>query len=169
MPDSSYSDALKEAYATNPVGSVQYHTLELRHPDFTAPIYVVNDDSDLTATLETGETVTFVRFSFQLVLPEVDAQALPQMTLQLDNVTREMITHIRQAMLSSHKITVLHRIYDADDLSGPQNDPPQEADILTISADVFRVRCQAGYATMMNRSFPPDTYDLQRWPGLYTA
>ena len=43
MHDPALSDALREAYASAPVGEVIWHTLELRHPAFAAPIRVVRD------------------------------------------------------------------------------------------------------------------------------
>ena len=52
MTGTTLSQALKEAYASAPANVVIYHTMELRHPAFTAPIRVVRDYAPLTATLE---------------------------------------------------------------------------------------------------------------------
>ena len=52
MPDSTLSQALKEAYAAAPTSQIVYHTLEIYHPAFTQPIRVVRDFVDLAATLE---------------------------------------------------------------------------------------------------------------------
>ena len=72
MPDSTLSQAIMEAYAAAPSDVVVYHTLEINHAAFTQPIYVVRDNADLEADLEDGGgTVTFVRFAFDLVKPEV--------------------------------------------------------------------------------------------------
>ena len=52
MPDPSLSDAIIEAYATAPTDQVIYHTLELWHPIFTAPIRVVRDNAAISAMIE---------------------------------------------------------------------------------------------------------------------
>ena len=65
MPDPSLSAAIKEAYASAPTDTVILHTLELRHPDFVAPIRDVNDHANLTATLEATATNKYVRTSAQ--------------------------------------------------------------------------------------------------------
>jgi hypothetical protein len=166
MADSSLSEVLKEAFASCPADEVIYSTLELSHPSFTQSIYVVNDRVALTVPLETGVTVTFVAFSFDLILPEVSADSVPMMEIKLDNVSREILTHIRLAMGSNDKITATHRFYSSRDLSGPQNDPPLEADLLKIRADVFRITASAGFYNVTNTRFPFSEYDLQTFPGL---
>lgn len=166
MADSSLSEVLKEAFASCRADEVIYSTLELSHPNFTQPIYVVNDRVPLTVPLETGVTVTFVAFSFDLILPEVTADSVPMMEVKLDNTSREILVAIRQAMGSTQKVTATHRFYSSRDLSGPQNDPPLEADLLKIKADVFRITAQAGFYNVMNKRFPMTEYDLKTFPGL---
>ena len=46
MPDPSLSEAIREAYATAPSDSIILHTLEFRHPDFSAPVRVVRNFPD---------------------------------------------------------------------------------------------------------------------------
>ena len=172
MPDQSLSQAIKEAYASAPSNVIVYHTLEFHHPSFTTPIRVVRDNADLNATLEAtapvdpGVQVTFVAFAFDLVKPEVSAQGLPQLTIELDNVGRDLIAPIEQAMQTTDLITVIYREYLSTDLTGPQNDPPMELTISAITADVFRVRATAGFGDWVNRKFPRETYTADTFPGL---
>ena len=77
MPDVTLSEAIKEAYASAPADVVIYHTLEINHPAFSEPIYVVRDYQDLNANLEDGTPVTFLRLAFNLVKPEVSATGVP--------------------------------------------------------------------------------------------
>ena len=51
MPDPTLSAALKEAYAIAPTDEVIYHTLELWHPAFSAPIRVVRDYTNIDAMI----------------------------------------------------------------------------------------------------------------------
>ena len=172
MPDPSLSAALAEAYASAPSDEVIYHTLEISHAAFSQPIRVVRDNADLTARLEAtaahnpGEMVTFVGFGFDLVRPEVSATGVPQCTIEMDNVSREILANIELAMTSLDAIEVTYREYLASDLEGPQNDPPMTLTIISISADVFRVRAVAGYPDMSNRRFPREDYTTERFPGL---
>lgn len=171
MPDSTLSQAIMEAYASAPDDPI-YHTLELRHPAFTTPIRVVRDWADLTATLEAsapanpGETVTFVRFAFDFTKPEVSASGVPQLTIEIDNVDRAIVANIEAALTTADMVQATYREYLGSDLSGPQNDPPIHMTIMSITADVFRVRATAGFPDLMNRRFPSTEYDSETFPGL---
>ena len=172
MPDPALSQAIREAYAAAPSNAIVHHTLEFHHPSFTTPIRVVRDHQDLNATLEAtapvdaGVQVTFVAFAFDLVRPEVSAQGLPQLTIEMDNVGRDLIMPIEQAMQTTDLISVIYREYISTDLTGPQNDPPMQLTISAISADVFRVRATAGFGDWVNRRFPRETYTADIFPGL---
>ena len=172
MSDPALSEAIKEAYASAPSDAILYHTLEIWHPNFTTPIYVVRDFADLNATIEAGAArnasteVTFVGFAFELIPPEVDKGGVPQCTIEIDNVSREILANIEAAMGSSDSITAIYRAYLSDDLTGPENDPPMELQILSIVADPFKVRATAGYSSLANLRFPRLDYDAQTFPGL---
>lgn len=166
MPDSTLSQALKEAYASAPSDVIVYHTLEINHPAFSQPIYVVRDFADLNANLETGAPVTFLRFAFDLIKPEVSATGVPQLTLEMDNVSREILANIQLAMLTTSLITITYREYISSDLTGPQNDPPMAMVLTSISADVFRIRATASFGDLNNKRFPNEEYTAERFPGL---
>lgn len=172
MPDPNISAALAEAYASAPVDEVVYHTLELRHAAFSQPIRVVRDNVDLTARMEAtaplnaGEMVTFVGFAFDLVRPEVSDTGVPQCTIEMDNVSREILANLELAMTGIDPIEVTYREYLASDLEGPQNDPPMTLTVISITADVFRVRAVAGFPDMSNRRFPREDYTAERFTGL---
>lgn len=172
MSDPTLSEAIKEAYASAPADAILYHTLEIWHPNFTAPIYVVRDFADLNATKEAGAArdagteVTFVGFAFNLVPPEVDRGGVPQCVIEIDNVSREILANIEASMGSTDSITVIYRAYLSDDLSGPENDPPLELTIMSITADPFKVRAVAGFGSLANVRFPKLDYDAQTFPGL---
>jgi hypothetical protein len=174
MPDSALSQAIKEAYASAPANVVIYHTLELRHPAFTAPIRVVRDYEDLTATLEAtapanpGASVTFTRFAFDFTKPEVSASGVPQMSIEIDNVDRSIVANIEAALGTADLVTATYREYISSDLTAPQNDPPIHMTIMSINATVFRVKAVAGFPDLMNRRFPTTEYDSETFPGLLT-
>lgn len=178
MPDSTLSQAIREAYASAPSDLVIYHTLELRHPAFVdeygnpAPIRVVRDWADLTVTLEdsaplnAGEEVTFIRFSFDFNKPEVAATGVPQLTIEIDNVDRAIVANIEAALTTTDLVEATYREFISSDLSGPQNDPPIHMTIMSITADVFKVKAVAGFPDLMNRRFPTLEYSSEVFPGL---
>lgn len=174
MPDPNISQALAEAYASAPVDEVIYHTLEFRHPAFSEPIRVVRDNADLNARLEAnapanpGAVVTFVGFAFDMVRPEITSDGVPQCTIEIDNVSREILANIDLAVTDTdNPIEVTYREFLSSDLdTGPENDPPMTLTLTKITADVFRVRATASFADIGNRRFPAEDYTAERFPGL---
>lgn len=172
MPDSTLSQAIKEAYASAPSNVVIYHTLELRHPAFTAPIRVVRDYEDLTATLEAsapadaGQPVLFVRFAFDFTKPEVGPNSVPQITIEMDNVDRAIVANVEAALTTTDLVQCTYREFISTNLGAPQNDPPLHMIIMAITADVFRVKATAGFPDLMNRRFPSTAYEAETFPGL---
>jgi hypothetical protein len=172
MPDTTLSQALKEAYAAAPTNEIAYHTLEIYHPAFTAPIRVVRDYVDLNATLEASaprnpsSLVTFVGYGFDIVPPEVSPTGVPTCTITIDNVARDIVENLELAMASMQSISVIYRLYLSSDLSQPQNNPPMTLTIINITADVFKVTATASFGDLVNKKFPSVLYDLTTFPGL---
>lgn len=76
-----------------------YHTLEIKHPDFIddngnpITIFLVQGFHNITAKLETGKNVEFQAMCFNIELPPVDTSAVPEITVEIDNVSREIGKH----------------------------------------------------------------------------
>ena len=174
--DDSLSLALKEAYASAPTNVVIYHTIELRHPAFTSPIRVVRDSEDLSARLElsapvdAGEVVQFVAFGFDFTKPEVSATGLPQVSLEIDNVDRSIVANIEAALGSTELVELTYREFLSTDLvapsSAPQNNPPVSLTIMSVTADVFKIRAVAGFPNFMNKRFPRVEYSADVFKAL---
>jgi hypothetical protein len=172
MPDSTLKQAILEAYASAPDNVIILHTLEFRHSAFSAPIRVVRDHADLTATLEAsaplnaGQAVFFSRFAFELVRPEVSSTGVPQCTIEIDNVNRAIVANIEAALTTTSPILVTYREFISSDLSGPQNDPPITLSVLSVTADVFRIKAVCGFHDLVNRRFPTLAFDSETFSGL---
>lgn len=178
MPDLALSEAIREAYASAPADTVILHTLELRHPSFLdddgqpTAIRVVRDHVDLMARLEEGapvdggSIVRFVAMGFELELPPVDTAPVPEITVTLDNVSRELVRHLDAASTSQDKIEVTYRPYLSTDREGPQMDPPITLILTEVEADVFRITGRARMLDIGNKAFPAETYTARRFPGL---
>jgi hypothetical protein len=172
MTDSTLSAAIKEAYASAPQDVIIYHTLELRHPAFTTPIRVVRDYADLTATLEDtapvdpSAEVLFVAFNFEFTKPEISTTGVPQISIMLDNVSRDIVANVEAALTTTDLVQATYREFISTDLTCPQNDPPIHMTIMSITADVFSVKAVAGFPDLLNRRFPTTEYDSETYPGL---
>ncbi|KAF0174087.1 MAG: hypothetical protein FD162_1322 [Rhodobacteraceae bacterium] len=173
MPDPALSAAIQEAYASAPVDQVIYHTLELWHPAFSAPIRVVRDFNAIDARIEAGAArdagavVTFVAFAFDIVPPDQTTSGVPQCVIEIDNVSREILAQIDLAVVSAEQIKAIYRAYLSDALlEGPENDPPMELTLISVSATPFRIRATAGFPDLVNLKFPKLDYELETFPGL---
>lgn len=175
MPDPALSAAILEAYASAPVDQVIYHTLELWHPAFSAPIRVVRDHDPLDARIEAGAArdagavVTFAAYAFDIIPPDQTTTGLPQCVIEIDNVSPEILSQVDLATTapSPESITAIYRSYLSDLLDeGPENDPPLEMTLISVSAGIFRIRATAGFPDLLNRKFPGLDFDLATFPGL---
>jgi len=171
MPDTTLSDAIREAYVV--AGDIPiYHTLEIRHATLTTPIRLVRDGEALTAYLEAdapadpGCEVTFLPYAFDFQRPEVGPNGAPQMPITIDNVGREITVALENAVASTTPVEITYREYLANDLTGPQNDPPIHLELKTVSANVFQVSAVAGFPDRATRKFPTLEYTAEDFPGL---
>lgn len=178
MTDTTLSEALKEAYASAPSNTIVHPTLELYHSAFVdsngqpAPIRVVRDYNNLTATLEStaprqpGQTVTFIGFNFDFTKPEVGSDNVPQISITMDNVDRVLLANIEKTMGTFEQIKVIYREYISTNLTAPQNNPPLEMTIISITADLFKITATAGFPNLMNKKFPIKEYTMEEFTGL---
>jgi hypothetical protein len=178
MPDPLLSQAIREAYASAPADVVILHTLEIWHPTFRddsgnlAPIRVVRDHADLVARLEAaaprhaGQRVTFIAMAFDLDPPPVDTGPVPEITVTMDNVGREITDALDGAATSQDRIEVTYRPYLSTDLEGPHMDPPITLVMTEIEANTLHVTGRARMLDVGNKAFPAITYTARRFPGL---
>lgn len=200
MPDPSLSEAIREAYASAPSDVVILHTLEIRHPSFTAPIRVVRNHADtaswvalggapvqavlgalapadramvgLVARLEAdapadgGALVAWVALAFDLDLPPVDTVPVPEITVTLDNVGREITDALDAAAISQDRIEITYRPYLSTDIEGPQMDPPITMMLTEVEATPLQVTGRARMLDVGNKAFPARFYTATDFPGL---
>jgi hypothetical protein len=175
MPDSTLSQALKEAYASAPANEIIMHTLEIWHEAFTTPIRVVRDDASFWGVLEStaprnaGQYVEFIAFAFDILPPDVAHEALPNCIIEFDNIDKAIIAQIDAAMVTQTPITLIYRAYLSSDPTGPENDPPLTLTVKAISADVYRIRVTAGFDDLANKRFPKLEYTSEVFPGLIAS
>jgi hypothetical protein len=173
MPDPALSQALAEAYASAPADEVWLQTLEIWHPSFTAPIRVVHDNQALEARLEAsaardaGALVTFTPYAFRVVKPELTAEQLAECAIEIDNTSREIGRALDAAVVADGAAVVVYREYLLDAaLAGPGYDPPLVLTLRHVRLTPEAAVVTAGFPDLLNRTFPAEEYDLDRFPGL---
>ena len=129
----------------------------------------MRDHRDLEARLEAsapvngGKMVTFIALAFDLSLPPTP---VPEITVTLDNVSREIVRHLDAAAVSQDKIEITYRPYLSTDLEGPQMDPPITLVLTEVEANTLQVTGRARMLDIGNKAFPSETYTAKRFPGL---
>lgn len=113
-----------------------------------------------------GEMVAFIALAFNLDLPPVDNIPVPEITVSIDNVGREISDALDEAAISQDKIEVTYRPYISTDIEGPQMDPPITLFLADASADPLQVTGRARLLDVGNRAFPSKSYTFKNFPGL---
>ena len=171
----SFTQAMQEAYASK-VEVLIYDTLELWHPSFTQPIYLVRGRDDVQARIERdadrngGQAVQFIGAPWNFRLPEVAEDTMPQLQLTIDNVNREVSRHLELAAENPQPILGVNRPYTEHTLlDGPQIDPPIALEITSIKADAYQVSATANMEDVFNAKFPSTSYIQKFFPSLAYA
>ncbi|WP_213305943.1 DUF1833 family protein [Paraburkholderia sacchari] len=175
----SITQALAEAYASNPVDEVVLDTLELRHSSFInadgspAPIRVVADFEDLDATLEAnaplnaGQTVHFTALAFQFALPSMEEGQAPQIDIVIEGASAEIVAHLESAVAQTRQIEVTYRRFLASNpAAGPHDGEPLTLYIASAKATLTQVVATATLTDIHNAPFPGRVYRPDDFPGL---
>jgi hypothetical protein len=113
-----------------------------------------------------GEMAAFIALGFDLDLPPVDTIPVPEITVTMDNVGREITDALDGAATSQDRIEVTYRPYLSDDIEGPQMDPPITLVLNEVEANPLHVTGRARMLDIGNKAFPARTYTAKDFPGL---
>lgn len=166
MPTSPYLPAIKEAFAVATSNVAHLDTLEISHPSLPNKIRIVKNRTDLTLTLETGESVLFDGTAFRMALPPSGDNGLQELTISIDNVDRQVSDFLNSVKSSSLPPQITYRPYLSNDLTEPQMDPPLVLFLSDAKVTVFEATGRASFADLINKKFPTETYTRDRFPGL---
>lgn len=169
--DAKYGITLSEAYAeaaaSAPLERSIVYTYELVHPGFSERICIVNDFTNVKATLETGETVEFIACPVRIVPPaESDGSEPPTIQVAIDGVSSIVAAQLDAASKTHDKIQIVERIYVSDDLSRPAHLPPLKLTLKTVSVNATSVTGTASFTDPINKGFPKKDYLPREYPGL---
>lgn len=155
---------IETVYASAPSGQVILPTLEILVPGYD-PIRVVAAFEDLTATLETAETVTFSQGPFEYRRPAKDTSGNQILSFAIANVTGEAQKAVEFALESDVEVPVNYREFLSTDLTAPANNPIK----MILRGGQFEgmmVQIEAGYFDLLNCAWPRYRYTADVFPGL---
>jgi len=155
---------IETVYASAPSDKVILATLEILVPDFE-PIRVVAAYEDLTAILETGETVTFLAGPFEHKEPSKNTRGNQTLQFSIANVTGEAQKAVEAALDADAEVPVNYRLFLSTDLTAPAKAPYK----MILRGGTFEgimVSIEAGYFDLLNTSWPRKRYTAAIAPGL---
>ena len=158
-------EALKEAYASAPAAVTHIHTLELRHPSMSEPLYLVQGFFHKELMVG-GSWRTFRACAFDFKLPATDDGGLQEMTLSFDNVNNRVSDFCEAAMELPAPVEVYYRPYLSTDPETPQMNPPLRLFFLNATVNSTQVTGRCVPADFLNLKFPTELYDSSRFPRL---
>jgi ABC-type Fe3+-hydroxamate transport system substrate-binding protein len=148
--------ALREMLAQTS-GEVFHQLLTISHPDMTT-IRVVDNTQDVVSR---GNTYT--AFPFGLSLPADATERLPVAQLSISNVDRRLVDEIRSL---SGPMTATLEIVTATTPDTVEVGP-FVFDIVSAEYDRETITATLAYEPILAEPFPADSFDPQRFPGLF--
>lgn len=164
----SLHPALVEAYALAPTGVVQFHTLELRHEQMSAPLYLIQGHFHRELKLDPLDAtpVVFRACAFEFKLPATDDGGLQELTVTIDNTNNRVSDFCESAMQYPAPVEIRYRPYLSTDLNTPLMDPPLRLFLLNVRVQENQVVGRAVPVDFLNLKFPTEVYDTTRFPTL---
>lgn len=151
--------AAKQSIAAPETGEVWLVLLTITHSTLPAPIRLVRNTKDVVSR---GDTYTAL--PFDVVFPEEREDQLPQVTLRIDNVSREIGQAMRSIKGKGPAVrleVVLASSLDTLE-AGPVDCVLKERDI-----DAGSVSGTLGAEDMLNEPFPGDRFLPATFAGLF--
>lgn len=139
---------------------------DFANSDTASSLWLVNDNVNFTATLETGQEVTFQRRPFALDPFHSGEDGAVSIPLTVDNMDLAVTRFLAGVKDNNQPVEVFLRVYDANDPSGPQNNPPLRLFANGFEARGGSVSCSLTWLDIQNSLFPNTFYTPERCPSL---
>ena len=163
----SVTDAIAEAYASQPAGEKTIETLEFNHVTFDAPVRVATgglENIDLPLVLG-GDPVTFLATQISVTLPGATADGPTPMKISVDNVASLLLPYLRAAVGATDPIAVTYRAYTSLDLTQP-GEVIGDLELRDVDLTAASAEGSVGFREIELQAFPLATYDEQYYPAL---
>lgn len=162
------SEALREAYAVSPADTVVLDTLEVSRGS-EASIFLTNNYTAFTATLETASVATFQAIPFKINLPSKAKDTLPVMKISIANPNQIVSDYLRAAKAAKQAVIVKFRPFLATNNGATityQLPTPMTFHIGPVNFGVGQVDVQCLFPNIANKKFPNESYTVRLFPGL---
>lgn len=147
-------------------GDCSLHTLQIVNADLpNGQLLFAQAFDDLTATLETGEAVTFSACGMALSLPARNGDASQELQFGLGNVSGEALSQILAIIEGGKHTTVTYRVYHPDDLSAPA-EPPIVLTGVGCKITPTQAGFRASFYDLLNKAWPRRRHTPAATPGL---
>ncbi|HDT6532443.1 TPA: DUF1833 family protein [Raoultella ornithinolytica] len=130
--------------------------------------YLCQGYEDITATTESGNTVTFTACAIDIALPARNADGTQDLKFALCNVDGVVSTTIRNALANRLPASLTYRSFISTDLAAPAAVPYTLA-IKSGYWTATEAQITAGYMNVLDTAWPRNRYTLNYFPGLRYA
>jgi hypothetical protein len=165
MPDTQWEDAAKEAFASAKKNLVPLEAIQISHPT-GGDFYFVKNKAALTLTLEDLSTVEHEPIPFTLNRPTQGESGAQELSFSVSNIDRRVSDFITSIKNSQEPAVIKWRFYLSDDLTTPMRTNPLVLTIESISVGLLSVTGRARFMDVLNRPYPNEIYNRQRYPSL---
>jgi hypothetical protein len=162
----SFSEAIKEAFASAPANEVIINTLEIRQYGVQASVFISQTRRGIVALDEDGNERTFLPVNFQFSLPPSNEEGFRSLNIAIDNIDRRVTEFIETAMSEEVPVEVIYRPYLSSDLTEPHMNPPLVLYLKDVQIQGFQVTGRATFMDLVNKKFPLELYTRGRFPTL---
>lgn len=132
--------------------------LTLSHADFASDIFLVNNSVDV---ISRGET--YSAFPMRVILPADDGERAPQVTLELDNVSLELIDELRNITDPIGATLELILASDPDTVEISY----EELKLKSITYDSKKIQAVLYIDDIFYTEIPHETYSPSNFPGVF--
>lgn len=155
---------LKQVYASAPTDAVLIQTLDIRVTG-RDPVLICNGFSDVTATLETEEQVTFEPGNLVITLPKKDDTGQQSLNFGIWNATGRAQEIVAAALEAEEQVPIVYREFLSNDLSAPISAP---LPFVMIGGEFqgIELQIEASYYDILNTRWPRQIYDSNSAPGI---
>ncbi len=129
-----------------------------------ASVPVAGDAAEIIRT----NSVSYEPVGFKFKLPSITGNGVQDLSLEFSNVDRRVNDFIETVEASLDPVTVTHRVYlsGGDFNSVPESDPPLQLTLSDIEISAFKVRARASFVNIVNKQYPTEYYDRERFPSI---
>ncbi|HBQ3187361.1 DUF1833 family protein [Klebsiella variicola] len=127
--------------------------------------YLCQGYEDITATTESGNTVTFTACAIDIALPARNADGTQDLKFALCNVDGVVSTTIRNALANRLPASLTYRSFISTDLAAPAA-VPYTLKIKSGYWTATEVQITARYMNILDTAWPRNRYTLNNFPAL---